>query len=267
MYLNLFMDSIELPRKNGINSGLIYQYALTLFEEEKSMTNQEKHRMILDELNKTYVEKNTDYGDSFSESLDEDGLIASSVRMGDKYRRFRTLIDADDILVQDESLRDTLMDLANYAIMTVMWLEEVEEFKGRGGVDMHALLIEKNEEISKLKRINKELSERLEKIEMDYIYNNNKAAEDFRELGEEGAWELFQDSHLNSKKIDIPKGPDSIVDLGYEQIELPLWKIEENEAKKKEDLARMRRIHMTLMHRKALEMNDIYDKKRLHLDK
>lgn len=232
MYLNLFMDSIELPRKNGINSGLIYQYALTLFEEEKSMTNQEKHRMILDELNKTYVEKNTDYGDSFSESLDEDGLIASSVRMGDKYRRFRTLIDADDILVQDESLRDTLMDLANYAIMTVMWLENLDE-----------------------------------EIDMQEIYKDNFERNTFRELGEEGAWELFQDSHLNSKKIDIPKDPDSIVDLGYEQLELPLWKIEENEAKKKEDLARMRRIHMTLMHRKALEMNDIYDKKRLHLDK
>lgn len=78
------------------------------------------HRKIVTELTKTYEKKNKDYGDSFGKSIEKHGLIASVVRMEDKLNRFANLISKDTKEVEDESLEDTLLDLANYAIMTVI---------------------------------------------------------------------------------------------------------------------------------------------------
>lgn len=72
----------------------------------------------------TYIAKNADYGDSFNKSLDEFGLVASVVRMGDKMNRISHLAKHKQRRVTDESIRDTLLDLANYAIMTVMWIDD-----------------------------------------------------------------------------------------------------------------------------------------------
>lgn len=82
-----------------------------------------RHRAICEELSRTYEAKNHDYGDSFHRSYIEDGLLMAKIRIGDKYSRFKSLLKADQ-KVKDESIRDTLMDMANYCIMTVMELEE-----------------------------------------------------------------------------------------------------------------------------------------------
>ena len=71
-----------------------------------------------------FKKKNHDYGNSFEESLNEEGLAASRIRIGDKWRRFKTLSKGEKAQVNDESLRDTLLYMANYAIMTVMWLDK-----------------------------------------------------------------------------------------------------------------------------------------------
>lgn len=84
-------------------------------------SNHEKFSEILQELSELYHKKNHDYGDSFKKSVDEFGIIASVVRMSDKMERVKQLVKSKDRMV-DESLRDTLIDLANYAIMTVMEL-------------------------------------------------------------------------------------------------------------------------------------------------
>lgn len=75
-------------------------------------------------LNQTYIEKNADYGDAFDKSLDNHGLTAAIVRMEDKMGRFSNLAGRAASMQVDESLEDTLLDLANYAIMTVMWIEK-----------------------------------------------------------------------------------------------------------------------------------------------
>ena len=82
------------------------------------------HGKICKELTETYEKKNADYGNSFENSLDKHGLIAGIVRMDDKMSRLISLNSKKEQQVMDESLRDTLMDLANYAIMSVMWLDE-----------------------------------------------------------------------------------------------------------------------------------------------
>ena len=86
--------------------------------------NVQIHGKICQELTETYKKKNADYGNSFENSLDKHGLIAGIVRMDDKMSRLISLNSKNEQLVLDESMRDTLMDLANYAIMSVMWLDE-----------------------------------------------------------------------------------------------------------------------------------------------
>lgn len=69
----------------------------------------------------TFRRKNHDYGNSFFESLDKRGLVAALVRMEDKMNRLDSL-SKQEAMVADENLIDTLLDLANYSIMTSMWL-------------------------------------------------------------------------------------------------------------------------------------------------
>lgn len=83
---------------------------------------------ITTNMTKTYAAKNHDYGNSFDQSLDKFGLIASIVRMGDKMNRLETLV-TKKAQVEDESIKDTLLDLANYSIMTVMWLNKNNNYE------------------------------------------------------------------------------------------------------------------------------------------
>ena len=83
-----------------------------------------KHKAICDELNQLYTRKNHDYGDSFHQTFVEEGMAMPRIRLGDKFSRFKTLSSGQSQQVSDESIRDTLMDLANYAIMTILEMEE-----------------------------------------------------------------------------------------------------------------------------------------------
>lgn len=83
-----------------------------------------KHKNICTELTNLYVKKNHDYGDSFATSFQEEGMAMPRIRIGDKFLRFRTLTKSKgNQQVDDESIRDTLIDLANYAIMTIMEMD------------------------------------------------------------------------------------------------------------------------------------------------
>ena len=89
------------------------------------MINVENFKKVTKEMESLYEKKNKDYGNSFDKSLDEDGLLVLKIRLGDKINRFSKLINTpeEDRQVKDESIRDTLIDLANYAAMGVKWLD------------------------------------------------------------------------------------------------------------------------------------------------
>ncbi len=87
------------------------------------MTKPERHKKICEYLNDLYTRKNHDYGDSFHISYLEEGMAMARIRLSDKLSRFKTLSKNQTQKVQDESMRDTLLDLANYAIMTVMEID------------------------------------------------------------------------------------------------------------------------------------------------
>ena len=94
--------------------------------KEGILTKAGRHKQICDEINELYVRKNHDYGDSFHETYVEEGLAMSRIRLSDKLNRFKKLSRGGEVKVYDESLRDTLIDLANYAIMTILEMEMEE---------------------------------------------------------------------------------------------------------------------------------------------
>jgi len=86
----------------------------------------EMHKEICDGLNNLYERKNKDYGDSFGKSFSEYGMTMSRIRLEDKLNRLKALTKPGAIQqVRDENIRDTLLDLANYSIMTVIELDRV----------------------------------------------------------------------------------------------------------------------------------------------
>lgn len=96
------------------------------------MNKVEKHKALCIEINDLYARKNADYGDSFHTSFTEEGMAMVRIRLGDKFNRFKTLSRGGEQRVTDESIRDTLIDLANYALMAVLEMELADG--GIGGV-------------------------------------------------------------------------------------------------------------------------------------
>ena len=85
------------------------------------LTKVDKHIEICGKLNNLYERKNADYGDSFGKSFKEYGLTMACIRLEDKLNRIKAL-SKQEAKVSDERIEDTLMDLANYAIMTLVEL-------------------------------------------------------------------------------------------------------------------------------------------------
>ena len=89
-------------------------------------SNVKRHYDIVRGLNELYAKKNADYGDSFHDTYVEEGMAMARIRLSDKLNRFKSLTKSGNQQVNDESVRDTLLDLANYAIMTVIEMDREE---------------------------------------------------------------------------------------------------------------------------------------------
>ena len=78
---------------------------------------------ITAEMLETYNKKNADYGNSFSETIQEFGFIPAVARINDKLKRVKNIVKGKDMNIKDESMRDNLMDIANYCVLTIMELD------------------------------------------------------------------------------------------------------------------------------------------------
>lgn len=96
----------------------------TTTERQMLPQNVLRFKRITEEMADTYRRKNADYGNSFSQSFAEHGAIAGIVRIGDKYNRVKQLLLNDAVAqVNNESAVDSLLDMANYAIMLAMEIQ------------------------------------------------------------------------------------------------------------------------------------------------
>ena len=78
---------------------------------------------VQNEAKLLFAKKNKDYGDAFASF----GSVGVIIRMGDKINRLCSITSNGISLVNDESIRDTLIDLHNYAAMAVMLIDEKQE--------------------------------------------------------------------------------------------------------------------------------------------
>jgi predicted nuclease with TOPRIM domain len=85
-------------------------------------------REIIEEMIQLYTRKNKDYGNAFKQSYSEFGSIMCAIRINDKLNRFKTLIKQNKE-VKTESIKDTLIDLANYAVMTIIEIEREKNLR------------------------------------------------------------------------------------------------------------------------------------------
>lgn len=81
-------------------------------------------KKITDKMLDIHLKKSHDYGSSYDDSLDEEGLAAARVMLRNKWSRFKNLSKGNEIKVKDESIKDTLLDMANYAILTILWMNK-----------------------------------------------------------------------------------------------------------------------------------------------
>lgn len=80
--------------------------------------------MVTAEMLNMYQRKNADYGNSFAETIREFGFIPAVARINDKLKRVKNMVKGREMnIIKDESLRDNLMDIANYCVLTIMELD------------------------------------------------------------------------------------------------------------------------------------------------
>jgi hypothetical protein len=84
------------------------------------MDRVEQMKKIQKEGLELFTKKNADYGDAFAQY----GTIGVLMRIEDKIQRSMSITKKGVTLVNDEGLRDTLIDLHNYAAMALMLLDE-----------------------------------------------------------------------------------------------------------------------------------------------
>ena len=141
-------------------------------------------RAIQDKLVNIYAKKNHDYGDSFNEGCNELGVGYAFSRIFDKTKRFQTLAKGImnnnlSIEVQDETIEDTIMDLANYCMMYLAWrnkhvhIEEAEakqsdiQLPSTGELESNADTNNTKESVKEYHKIGAELHKAISKLMLE----------------------------------------------------------------------------------------------------
>ena len=93
-------------------------------KEEKEINPVDQFAALTNQMLETFKVKNNDYGNAFENQLNEDGAVVSKIMLSFKLNRFKTLISGVKRKVSSESLVDTLLDMANYCLLTIMWIQK-----------------------------------------------------------------------------------------------------------------------------------------------
>jgi len=103
------------------------------------MNHKEKiqtHAEIITKMHDIYIAKNNDYGDSFSK-IRAKYPISILIRLNDKLSRLEALLTGTNPMVKNESIDDTLYDLANYCVLEL--IERIEDAQYLELLKVHAV--------------------------------------------------------------------------------------------------------------------------------
>lgn len=151
------------------------------------MANAELFKKITEQMYEVYKAKNADYGDSFNITRDE-YPNAILIRLQDKFLRLKQLYRNNfKANVQNESVKDTLMDMANYCILELIAITEAE-VKSKAinsGKYPPSEIYEVNERFEKLNRklqFMNDMRNRDKAIDAQFIHKYNSIIEEMMEL-------------------------------------------------------------------------------------
>lgn len=91
-----------------------YEQELEIFKE------------LTEQMYNVFAAKRHDYGPTSEYTFKKFGLMSMVIRMSDKLGRLENIALKNDILVTDEKAEDTLLDLANYALITILEMKKIE---------------------------------------------------------------------------------------------------------------------------------------------
>jgi hypothetical protein len=114
--VNEYCDNFEVMGKNAT---------------QPEITDYSRFTSIEGKMAETFKKKNHDYGNSFSDTYKEfgdAGLITAATQISHKYHRFVNAVKGTPLRV-NESIEDTLLDMANYCIMTIIEIQKGKENK------------------------------------------------------------------------------------------------------------------------------------------
>lgn len=93
--------------------------------ENNNINDVQAFKGITREMLETYERKNADYGNSFSETIREFGYIPAVARINDKLQRIKKMVKGENMNI-NENMRDNLLDIANYCILTIMEIDKTQ---------------------------------------------------------------------------------------------------------------------------------------------
>ena len=102
-----------------------YKFAREITPDELN----EAHKKICEGLIELRAKKGHDYGQCFEFSMADYGLLSPIIRFRDKLGRLENLMKVKESKVEDESIRDTILDLGNYCLLTCAVLDLIEQKK------------------------------------------------------------------------------------------------------------------------------------------
>lgn len=106
----------EMKMNKELNN--IYRYGEV---DKETKDRYKRHKELCDSLNELYIQKNKEYGNSFSKTFERRGLVSAISQIEHKVERLANIYDAET--VEYESLENNLIDAANYCIMTLLEIE------------------------------------------------------------------------------------------------------------------------------------------------
>lgn len=142
-----------------------------------------EYKALQEEMLDTFKKKNHDYGSAFDETMDMFGPQSALVRIFDKFNRLRTLVGGVHSEVTDESMRDTLLDMANYAMLATMWLDSqtcIEEGTEPEGI------VTSSGHAWDYRQIRDLVFDRASRFEQDGRYVTLKETEEYQKLIKDG---------------------------------------------------------------------------------
>ena len=89
---------------------------------ELADANVKEFANIVKEMTTLYARKNHDYGNSFDEGCNKIGASYALGRLLDKLNRLIACMGKEEQMQVNESIEDTLKDLACYSVMTLSYL-------------------------------------------------------------------------------------------------------------------------------------------------